>query len=72
MGWWRQSEAGDSLLTESITEEEGELVWGDAPADVIDNALAAIDEAFLEAWDRQPTVAELRAGFEFSVRIRDE
>lgn len=62
MGYWNQDREGHSL----IVEDTG-LVWGDAPADAIDDALAAIVSAFKEDVGRLPTKGEIRAGLEFSL-----
>lgn len=65
MGWWNQLEDGESL----VVEETG-LIWGDEPADAIDNALDIIDKAFQEHVGRLPTSAELKAGLAFSTYPR--
>ena len=66
MGWWGQDSEGRSL------QEGTELVWGDGPADTLDEALAEIDKQFVSAWGRVPTVEELTAGLLFSTSIREE
>ena len=66
MGWWSQSEEGVSFA------EGSELVWGDGPADIIDEALAEIDKEFEDAYGRKPTNVELLAGFKFSIGVREE
>lgn len=63
MGWWTQDEQGHSF-THAPTEE---MWWGDGPADVMDAAIAAIRQEFINGFDRKPTKAELRAGLEFSL-----
>lgn len=62
MGWWAANEAGDSF-------QDGGLVWGDVPADIMGNALEEIDKAFQESWGRKPTLTELIAGLKFTARI---
>lgn len=62
MGYWNQSAQGHSLLAEPTG-----LVWGDAPADIIDNALDAIVEAFQRDLGRRPLKAEIEAGILFSL-----
>lgn len=52
MGWWRQSKG---------------LVWGDGPADAMDDALDAIKKQFLKEFGRLPSKVEIRAGLEFSM-----
>lgn len=42
------------------------MVWGDGPADVVDEAIDRIRELFLEEWGRYPTQAEIVAGIKFS------
>ncbi|SUA31614.1 Uncharacterised protein [Mycolicibacterium fortuitum] len=60
MGWWNTTAEGASFAFDS------ELMWGDGPADVMDNALRKIVEEFREAWNRPPTMEELTAGLRFS------
>lgn len=62
MGWWNATREGTSL----IVGDTG-YVWGDGPADILDNALMEIRSAFLDAEGRNPTLGELRAGLEFSL-----
>lgn len=62
MGWWSTNRGGYSF-----TEEEGEeMAWGDGPADILGDAIDAIDGEFLEAWGRPATTHELVAGMRFS------
>lgn len=63
MGWWNAAANGESLQREPTG-----LVWGDGPADAMDDALARIQREFAEEWGRLPTKIELRAGLEFSLR----
>lgn len=67
MGWWVQDSKGHSLL-----EPDGDLFWGDGPADIIDAALDAIDEEFVRRHGRKATFEELRAGFMFSARVHND
>ena len=60
MGYWSQGEAGDSFNMDS------DLVWGDAPADVMDEAIDKIVRIFQEDVGRLPTQNELVAGVRFS------
>lgn len=64
MGWWDADRAGMSFAQNDDTED---FVWGDSPADVMDDALAQIAKIFEETWERKPTLGELRAGLEFSL-----
>lgn len=64
MGWWTQDEEGHSFAD---AKGEGEMVWGDGPADALDNAIAEIVKEFETTYGRKPTKAEMRAGLEFSL-----
>lgn len=74
MGYWAQNEHGHSF---SESESGEEMVWGDAPADIIDDALHGVMERVVKVFTtdmgRPPTAAELRAGmlFSWNGRIRD-
>lgn len=61
MGYWIQNEKGNSL------QLEGEMIWGDAPADIMGNALHGIIGVFIRDRDRPPTEAEVKAGLLFSL-----
>lgn len=61
MGWWSTNPAGDSLL-----REDTGMYWGDGPADLFDELLAAVDKQFIEAWGRPATKEEILAGLYFS------
>jgi hypothetical protein len=62
MGYWKQGEDGHSFALDS------ELIWGDAPADIMGAALEEIISVFQRDRDRPPTQAELNAGLLFSSR----
>lgn len=64
MGYWTGTVVGD-------LEGTG-LVWGDQPADIIDNAVDEAIAVFQQDVGRMPTKAELREGLEFYLRIRDD
>lgn len=66
MGYWSTNEQGRSF-TEADNGEE--LVWGDQPADVLDEAIQKIKALFLHDVGRLPSVAEMRAGVEFSFGV---
>jgi hypothetical protein len=64
MGYWTGTVVGD-------IENTG-LVWGDQPADIVDDAIERAVLVFTEDIGRKPTKAELREGLEFYLRIRDD
>lgn len=66
MGYWTTNPEGHSF-----TDNEGgpEMIWGDRPADIIDDALQDIIAAFNEDVGRPPTMEELIAGIQFSARV---
>lgn len=67
MGYWNATAAGTSLQFEDTG-----ILWGDAPADILDAAIAAIVKTFVEDVGRRPTKTEIRAGLEFSLGGFDE
>ena len=67
MGYWRQGEDGSSLH-----REETGLVWGDAPADIVDLAIGEIIIAFERDMGRKPLKAEIEAGIKFSLGIYND
>ena len=67
MGWWRAGRDGSSLHL-----EETGLVWGDGPADILDNAIDAIVAEFQAAYGRKPSRIELEAGLQFSLGAYEE
>lgn len=71
MGWWKQDEQGHSFAD---AKSGVEMAWGDPPADVMSNALDEIVKCFTDpdsGLGRQPTRAEIRAGLEFDLAVRD-
>lgn len=44
----------------------GDGVWGDEPADILDEALNRIAAIYRRDWGREPYESELRAGLKFS------
>lgn len=66
MGYWRSAPNGASFAQDS------DLVWGDHPADIMDDAIERIVGAFLEDVERVPKIDEIRAGLEFSLGIYEE
>lgn len=63
MGYWNTSPEGESFNKVSNSD----LVWGDTPADAMDDAIDLIREAFRKDWLREPSAAELIAGLRFSI-----
>ena len=62
MGYWSQNKQGHSFAT-----DDGEMIWGDGPADHIDDGIAQAIFRFTEDVGRPPTFAELKAGLSFSL-----
>lgn len=69
MGYWSSNEQGNSFANAESGED---LIWGDQPADEFDIAIAKIKAIFLNDVGRLPSVAEMRAGFEFSASAFEE
>lgn len=67
MGYWNAKADGSSLHTEDTG-----MVWGDHPADILDDAIDKIVRVFLEDIGRKPTVDELVAGMKFSASVLDD
>lgn len=64
MGYWEQGTQGYSFHD---AETDEEMLWGDRPADIVDDALVEIKEAFVRDVERPPTKAEILAGLVFSL-----
>lgn len=62
MGYWNQNKQGHSFA-----KEDGEMVWGDGPADHIDDGIAQAIYRFTEDVGRPPTFDELKSGILFSL-----
>lgn len=62
MGWWNQNAEGVSFAG------DGTLMWGDVCADAVGEAVDEVRRQFHTDLGRQPTLAELRAGIEFTIR----
>lgn len=60
MGWWNSDRDGMSFAPNS------EMLWGDAPADAMCDALEIIIREFQQEWGRVPTMEELISGLKFS------
>lgn len=65
MGWWDTNKQGESFAK----EPEVEMLWGDAPADILDDAIVNIVKVFQRDLGRKPTVDELIAGMRFSAPV---
>ncbi len=61
MGYWKQNEQGESLQC------EGDMIWGDQPADIMGHALDEIIATFHRDVGRKPTEVEIKAGLLFSL-----
>ncbi len=68
MGYWDTNEQGHSF---EKSEGGEELLWGDQPADIIDNAIWEIKVAFLRDIGRLPSVTEILSGIKFSTNVLD-
>lgn len=65
MGYWEQDEQGHSFSSVA----EGKMIWGDAPADIMGDALKQIIEVFKRDRGRAPTRDEVKAGLLFSLDV---
>lgn len=63
MGYWNSSADGSSLHSEDTG-----IVWGDSPAEAMEDAIDKIVAIFLQDLDREPTKKELEAGLAFTIR----
>lgn len=66
MGYWSTNSQGHSFVEPHI--EGGDMMWGDAPADAMDDALVTIIAAFRSDLGRAPSLEELKAGLLFSAQ----
>lgn len=64
MGYWTTDADGNSGIFADI---DGDLRWGDQPADIIDSALDMVLATFVHDVGRLPTQAEVIAGLKFSL-----
>lgn len=60
MGYWDAEVSGQSF-------SKGGLIWGDQPADVMDDALDEVKRVFKSDIGREPTAKELLGGLLFSI-----
>lgn len=61
MGYWEQDSSGNSFTG------DGHTLWGDHPADIMDDAVDKIVVAFTEHIGRPPTVGEIKSGLLFAL-----
>jgi len=66
MGYWSTAPDGTSFAG------DGSMLWGDTPADIFGRAIKEVIADFTANVGRGATVAELRAGFEFSLGAMNE
>ena len=71
MGWWEHGRDGHSF-TRSSVDDNNLMLWGDGPADIIDNALYRIKIEFLRDLGRMPSKDEIIAGIKFSTAVLDD
>lgn len=70
MGYWEMGKGGASF--ESDTDDPADqMIWGDQPADTIDNAISEIKIAFLRDVGRMPSKSEIIEGIKFSTNVLD-
>lgn len=70
MGWWVQNKEGHSFAVDDDATQV--MIWGDGPADAMDNAIDLIVKEFERYEGRRPTKDEMRAGLEFSLGGSDQ
>jgi hypothetical protein len=68
MGYWEQNEQGHSFAERDDADKEP-LIWGDQPADAVDNAIQQIVAVFVKDIGRLPSRAEMMAGLTFSTAV---
>lgn len=62
MGYWSQDRSGTSFAVDDL-----HMTWGDAPADIMGDALERIVGCFEGDLGRKPTQNEILAGLRFSL-----
>jgi hypothetical protein len=68
MGFWDQNEKGASF-TKAF--DGTDMIWGDGPADIVEEMLPRIVREFEEGVGRKPSKAEIIAGIMFSIADGD-
>lgn len=71
MGWWEHGLEGHSFVRSS-DDDDNLMMWGDGPADEIDNAIHRIKIEFLRDLGRMPSKQEIIAGIMFSTAVLDD
>jgi len=66
MGYWSTNSQGHSFVEPHI--EGGDMMWGDSPADVLEDALDEVIRVFRSDLGRAPSLEELQAGLLFSAQ----
>lgn len=64
--WWEQSEEGNP--DQGVDREPEPLMWGETPADIIDDAIWQIQAVYLKDLGRLPSFGEIMAGLTYSTR----
>lgn len=70
MGWWNANELGSMELDNDSQRIIG--LWGDEPADLIENALDDIIRSFYRDHGRAPSISEISAGAEWMKTVYRE
>jgi len=65
MGYWTTARDGTSFALD-LHADGSPLMWGDSPADLMDEVLQQIITVFKEDVGRAPSLEELIAGLRFS------
>lgn len=61
MGYWATSATGESFVEGDTNPDGTQMLWGDAPADAIDDGVHALIERMHRELGRYPTVEEVDA-----------
>lgn len=83
MGWWKivdvktgkidwEFKSGSNLINATVDNAFDELVIGDQPADIMDEAIDNIVGIYKEYWGRKPQKQELMAIFNFCTGWRTD
>lgn len=69
MGYWEHGEDGSSFVAGE--DPDNQLIWGDEPADIVDDAIWQITIAFARDVGRMPSKKEIIAGIKFTTNALD-